>query len=179
MMPTGQVDPETGEPIEQPVFAPEEDPETGKYMTDRDGNIMLTPLNDPDTDIKYSEVDLKVVSSQANNAEERNQLLLETVINGPAGQSLLQMNPGGYMQATAMMIQESGTKHSPAIAKLFNDTAAMINNGQIDPMLAMSGGDMQAIMGAAMGGDSGGSNAVQGKKSQQLQVPTRFNTGEA
>ncbi len=178
MMPTGEVDPQTGEMVTQPVFEPEEDPETGNYLTDKAGNIILTPVTNPHTDVKFAEVKLKVESSNTNNAEERNQLLLETVVNGPLGQSLLQMNPAGYMQTAAMMIQESGTKHSPAIAKLFNDTAAMINNGQIDPMLAMSGGDMQAIMGAAMGGDSGGSNAVQGKKSQQLQVPTRFNTGE-
>jgi len=45
-------------------------------------------------------------------------------------------------------------------------------------MLAMSGGDIQSIMGGAMGGNAGGGNAVDGKKSQQLQVPTRFNTGE-
>jgi len=76
------------------------------------------------------------------------------------------------------MVQESGTKHSPAIAKVLNDTAMMISQGEIDPMFAMSGGDTQAIMGGAMGGQGGGSNAVQGKKSQQLQVPTRFNTGE-
>jgi len=178
MMPTGEIDPETGEMITQPVFEPEEDPETGKYLTDEAGNIILTPVTNPHTDVKFSEVKLKVESSNTNNAEERNQLLLETVVNGPLGQSLLQMNPAGYMQTAAMMIKESGTKHSPAIAKLFNDTAMMISNGEIDPMLAMSGGDMQAIMGEAMGGQGGGSNAVQGKKSQQLQVPTRFNTGE-
>ena len=177
-MPTGEVDPNTGQPITQPVFEPEEDPETGDYLKDKDGNIIMTPLNEPDTDVKYAEVDLKVVASQANNAEERNQLLLETFVNGPIGQTMLQMNPAGYMQVAAMMVQESGTKHSPAIAKVIQDAAMMISNGEIDPMLAMSGGDVQAIMGAAMGGSGGGGNAVQGKKSQQLQVPTRFNTGE-
>ena len=177
-MPTGEIDPQTGEPMTQPVFAPEADPETGEYMTDKEGAIILTPLNNPNTDIKYSEVDLKVVSSQTNNAEERNQLLLETFINGPIGQTMLQMNPAGYMQVASMMVQEAGTKHSPAIAKMLQDTAMMISNGKIDPMLAMSGGDIQSIMGGAMGGNAGGGNAVDGKKSQQLQVPTRFNTGE-
>lgn len=177
MMPTGQAD-ENGRPISQAHFEPEEDPETGDYMKDSNGAIIMTPLNDPDTDVKFSEVKLKVVSSQTNNAEERNQLLLETFINGPIGQSMLQMNPAGYMQVAAMMVQESGTKHSPAIAKMLQDTAAMINEGQIDPMLAMSGGDMQSIIGGAMGGQGGGGNAVQGKKSQQLQIPTRFNKGE-
>jgi len=176
-MPTGQIDPNTGEPITQPIMAPEEDPETGDYLKDKDGNIILTPLNDPATDVKYSEIDLTVVSSQTNNAEERNQLLLETFINGPIGQTMLQMDPAGYLQAAAMMVQESGTKHAPALAKLLRDTAMKISNGEIDPMLAMSGGDIQAIIGGAMGGSNGGSNAVQGKKSQQLQVPTRFNEG--
>ena len=178
MMPTGERDPMTGEMIMKPIFEPEEDPETGKFMKDKQGNIILTPLNDPDTDVKYAEIDLKVVASQSNNAEERNQLLLETVVNGPLGQALLQMNPAGYMKTASMMVQESGTKHSPAIAKVLADTAAMIEQGMIDPTFAMSGGDTQAVLGAALGGQNGGSNAVEGKKSQQLQVPTRFNEGE-
>jgi hypothetical protein len=177
LMPTGEIDPTTGMPVTKVIYEPEENPETGKYLKDKQGNIILTPLNDPDTDIKYAEVDLKVVASQTNNAEERNQLLLETVVNGPVGQALLQMNPAGYLQASAMMIQESGTKHSPAIAKILVDTASLIQQGQIDPTLAMSGGDMQAVLGGALGGQNGGSNAVEGKKSQQLQVPTRFNNG--
>jgi len=178
LMPNGEIDPKTGQPKMTPIFEPEEDPATGKYLKDKDGAIILTPLNDPDTDVKYAEVQLKVIATNTNNAEERNQLLLETVVNGPIGQALLQMNPAGYMQTAAMMIQESGTKNSPAIAKILNTTAAMVSKGQIDPTLAMSGGDASAIMGAALGGSNGGSNAVQGKKSQQLQVPTRFNNGE-
>ncbi len=177
-MPTGQVDEQTGKPETQPIMAPEEDPETGNYIKDKDGAIIMTPLNNPDTDVKYSEVDLTVVSSQANNAEERNQLLLETFINGPVGQTMLQLDPAGYLQAAAMMVQESGTKHAPALAQLLRNTAMKISNGEIDPTIAISGGDIQAILGGAMGGSNGGSNAVQGKKSQALQVPTRFNEGE-
>jgi len=178
-VPTGEVDPNTGDPITQPIFEPEEDPETGEYLKSEDGAIIMTPLNDPDTDVKYSEVDLKVVASQANNAEERNQLLLETFINGPIGQAMMQMAPAKYLRSAALMVQEFGTKHSPAIAKMLMDTADGIEQGTVDPMLAMSGGDMQAILGQALGGQGGGSNAVQGKKSQALQVPTRFNNGGA
>lgn len=178
MMPTGQEDPANpGQELMQPIFEAEEDPATGEYLKDEDGAIIMTPLNNPDTDIKFAEVDITVVASQSNNAEERNQLLLETFINGPIGAYVGQLDPAAYLQATSLMVQEFGTKHSPALAKLLQDLAAKINNGEVDPTLAMSGGDMQAILGTAMGGSGGGSNAVSGKKSQALQVPTRFNNG--
>ncbi len=81
--------------------------------------------------------------------------MMETVINGPAGQALMQMNPAGYLRTLAMQVSEFGTKHSLEIARLLMETALGIEQGSIDPRLAMVGGELQAIMGAAMGGNNG------------------------
>jgi hypothetical protein len=154
MIPEG-IDPNTGQPIMQPAVEPLLDPETGEPMRDKDGNIILDILNDPDSDIKEADVEIRVIATRSDNAQERNQLLFETMMNGPMGQVLLQINPAAYLKAAAMQISEMGTKHSIEIAKMLIETAAGIEQGRIDPSLAMYGGDIQKIMGAAMGGSTG------------------------
>ena len=151
---------------EVPVFDEELDPETGEPMEDENGNILMTPLNDPDTDIKFVDVDIKVESTPYNNAAEQNQLLFETFINGPVGQSVLQANPAGFYQIASLQVSEVGAKSAPMIAKVLAETAQLVSQGQLDPTLAMTGGDSGAINGGAMGGSNGG-----GPRSQTLQIP--------
>ena len=166
-MPTGQVD-EMGNPIESPVFDEEIDPDTNEPMEDEEGNILMTPLNDPDTDIRFLEVDVKIEAVPYNNAAEQNQLLFETFINGPLGQAVLQTNPAGFYKVAGMQISEFGTKNSADIAQVLYETGQQVGGGQMDPSLAQAGGDMQAVQGGALGGSNGG-----GPKSQQLQIPTK------
>lgn len=186
-MPTGQLGP-NGEVITQPIMDEELDPETGEPLEDEYGNIIVTPMNDPDTALEFSDVNIKVVASRGQNSAERNQLLLETVINGPAGQILMQTNPAAYVRTLAMQVSEFGTKHSLEIARLMMETALGIEQGTIDPRLAMVGGDVQAIMGGAMGGSTGNSqntpsNATsmsqpqQGPQSKTLGIPKGENNG--
>jgi len=153
-----------------PVFDEEIDPATGKPMEDANGNIMMTPLNDPDTDVQFLDVDIKIETVPYDNAAEQNQLLFETFLNGPTGQAVLQTNPAGYYKIAALQISETGTKNSQDIAQVLAQTAQLVSQGQMDPSLAQTGGDMQAIMGKALGGSNGG-----GPKSQQLQIPTGGN----
>lgn len=170
-MPTGETD-NFGIPVEVPVFDEEIDPETGEPMEDENGNIIITPLNDPDTDIRFAKSSLRVIAVPHNNAEERNQLLFETFLQGPAGTYLSQVDPAAYMAVSALQVQEFGAKHSHIISKILMETAAKISGGQLDPSLAMTGGNMQAIMGEAMGGSTGN------PKSQTLQIPTKYNEGQ-
>ncbi len=168
-MPTGEITPE-GVMVTQLVWDEELDSD-GKPMQDNDGAYIMTPLNQPDTSIQFSEVDIKIVSSNGQNADERNQLLMETFVNGPAGQILMQTNPAGFLRTLAMQISEFGTKHSLEIAKILMDTALGIEEGKIDPRLAMVGGDLQAIMGGAMGGNNGAGGSPGGNPNQGSQAP--------
>ncbi len=162
-------------PDGQPVYAEVLDPESGEPELDEYGAIIMAPINSIDSGLSYADIDVKVESVNFNNAEEQNQLLFETFLQGPTGQALLQMNPGGFMQIAAMQTREYGSKHSSEISQILMNTAQMVSQGQIDPTLAMAGGDMQAIMGGAMGGSTG--NPQNGPSSQKLQVPTKFNGG--
>ena len=187
-MPTGALNPD-GTLVTSLVWTEELD-KTGAPVMDKDGAIMMTPLTEMDTTIKFSMVDVKVVSTDSSNADERNQLLMETFVNGPAGQILMQTNPAAFLRTLAMMVSEFGTKHSIEIARLLMETAIGIEQGRIDPRLAMAGGDVQAIMGNAMGGNNGaggkpgGTMPSQGSTTPQVgasgpQSPTlKLPTGE-
>lgn len=175
-MPTGQVTPQ-GDIVTSLIWVEQED-DKGNPMRDVDGSYMMTPLNEPNSDMQFSEVDIKVVSSGGDNSAERNQLMLETFINGPAGQILMQTNPPAYLRALAMQISEFGTKHSLEIGRLLMETAIGIENGSIDPRLAMVGGDLQAIMGGAMGGNNGAGGQPGGTMPNQgSQAPQQGDTG--
>ena len=152
-MPTGEITPD-GVMVTNLVWS-EALNDDGTPKEDKEGNIMMEPLNEPNTDLEFSMVDVKSVSSKSQNSDERNQLLMETFINGPAGQILMQTNPAAYVRTLAMMVSEFGTKHSLEIARLLMETAIGIEQGKIDPRLAQVGGDLQAIMGATMGGNNG------------------------
>ena len=164
-MPNGQVD-EQGQMVTNPVFDEELDPDTNEPMEDKDGNILMTPVADPDTDIRFQKVDIKVEAVPYNNAAEQNQLLFETFLNGPTGQAVLQTHPAGFFKIAGMHVAEYGTKSAPAIAQVLFETGQMVGGGQMDASLAQAGGDVQSIMGGALGGSNGG-----GPKSQQLQLP--------
>jgi len=95
--------------------------------------------------------------------------MFETLLNGPVGQYMGQIDPTSYLQIAKMSISESGVKHASQLVKIVDNLILKINNGQVDPMLAMTGGDIQAMMGESLGGSSG--NPVNGPSSQKLQIP--------
>ena len=160
-MPTGEID-QNGQMVTEPIYDEELDPETGEPLEDEEGNIIVTPLNEPNSSLEFSEVDITVQVSNADNAAEKNQLMLETFINGPMGQMLMQMNPAGLLETIAMMVSEMGTKHSLEVARICMETAQGIKDGNIDPRLAMVGGDLGAILGGAMGGNNGAGGSAGG-----------------
>ena len=171
-----QIDLNTQEMVMEPVMEPVIDPDSGEFVIDRrTGQIALAPLGDPTSTLSYAMVDIKVESVPMDQTQEKDQLLLETVINGPMGQALLQMDPAGYMMASSLSLRNYGAKYSNVMADIYQQTATKVSNGQLDPTLAMAGGNRQAIMGGAMGGSNG--NQQNGPSSQQLQIPTGINQG--
>ena len=173
MQPTGQVDPMTGEPQQAPVMVVDYDPATGEILYDEFGNVIMVPLNSPETGIEYSDVDIIVESVSYNNAEEKNQLMIENIVNGPAGQFLMQSNPAGYATMLGLATRESGAKYGAAISDIFTNTAMQISGGQIDPSLAMLQGN-GGMLGGALGGANGGNGQATAK---QGQIPQAGNPG--
>ena len=145
LMPTGRIL-DDGTPEMYPILEPLIDPDSGQIMRDENGLIIKEPATDPDSKLEYADIDIKIVSVKADNSEEQNQIMFQQFMMGPLGNVLLQTNPAGYLKAAAMMVSEFGTKHSIEIARLLIDTASKIEQGVIDPSLAMFGGDIKAII---------------------------------
>ena len=157
-LPTGQVDPETGQPAMYTPFEEVTDPESGEPMVDEDGNYIMAPIPTRETEIAFTNVDISIDTVAYNDEDEKNQLMLETIIQGPAGQFLLQANPAAYARVIALSMKTVRTKHSHEISEIFDQVGQMLSPEQ-QQMLSQGGG----------GGES--------KMSQQLKLPT--NTNEA
>jgi len=125
--------------INQPLMVPDQNmepsvvwdeelnPETGEPEKDEYGNIILTPLNNADTDISFAEVDLVIDSVNYNDEDEKNQLLLETVLNGNLGKNLATVNPAGYFKISSLSVKSAKTKYSKEIADVLDQTAMMLS----------------------------------------------------
>lgn len=136
MVATGEVD-QMGQPVMQPVYEEYRDPASGEIKPDMNGQIILVPMPTSDTDIAFTDADVKVVSVAYNDEDERVRMLLEQFLSGPLGQMLSQVNPAGYFEAGAMAIRETKAKYSEHLAQLLLNTSAMLSGGQNPEALAM------------------------------------------
>lgn len=102
------------------------DPATGEPTKDEYGNIIMVPLNDSRTDITFTEVDLEITTSSYNDEDEKNQLFLETVLNGNTGQALMTVNPAGFFKAASLSAKSVKSKYSQDISTILENTAAML-----------------------------------------------------
>ena len=151
--------PMTGQP--EYIYDEELDPESGEPVKDEFGNIVLVPLNDADTDIQFTDVDLKIETVAYNDEDEKNQLMLETMLSGNIGNALMTVNPGGYMKAAALSVKSVKTKHSRDIAEILEQTAAML---QPQPQMQQNLGDATDV-------------SSQNPKSAELKLPQNTNEG--
>lgn len=142
-VPTGRVDPQTGVPETQTVFEEVLDPDNNEPIVNDKGEIVLAPIPTLDTDIAFTKADIEIASVSYNDEDEKNQMLLEQVLNGSAGQILSQVNPAGYFKMSSLAIRNTKSKYSLEISKIFEDTANMLNPQQ---QQAMMEGQMEGQM---------------------------------
>lgn len=160
---SGQFGPD-GQPIMVPILLPETDPANGEVITDEDGNIILAPVTEADSDFSFLEFQIRVESNSYNDEDEKAQLMLETVMSGQVGQMVAQVNPAGFFQMASLSMKSTKTKYSPNIAQILDQTAQMLS------------GDPAATEEAKMGAGGGG---MQGEspKSRALKLPQNTNEG--
>ena len=155
---SGRID-QSGNPIMDVPFEEVLDPENGEPMVDENENYLYAPVPEEQTEIAFSKVDLSIDTTAYNDEDERNQLMLETVLQGPIGNTLLQFNPVAYMKAAALSIKSIKTKHSPLVAELLENTANMISQ-QPTPEVGMIAAQ---------------NNGNQQPRSQELKLPQNTN----
>lgn len=130
-VPTGRIDPKTGQPQMKMIFEEVKDPETGKPITDENGAYILAPIPTLDTDVAFAKTDIEIeVIAYEDNDNQKNQQILEQFINSPLGQMLAQVNPAGYLKAGSLSVKNVKFKYSPELAEILDNTAAMIQQAQ-------------------------------------------------
>lgn len=159
---SGEFD-EQGQPIYQPVLLEVIDPATGEVEEDEEGNILFAPVSEEGTDFEFSTFDVKIESSSYNDEDEKGQLMLESVMSGQIGQMMSQVNPAGFFQISSLAMKTMGTKYSPQISQIMDQTAQMLSQSPE--------AEQEASMMAQ------GTGSPQGPMSQSLKLPQ--NTNEA
>lgn len=157
--PTGQPGPD-GQPMMEPILLEVVDPETQEFLEDEDGNLIYAPVPESGTDFEFTPFNIKVESSSYNDEDEKGQLLLESVMSGQIGSMLGSVNPSGFFQMASLALKTSGTKYSPQMSEILEQTAQMLSQSP--------GAEQQASMTAQ--GSSGGS-----PMSQALKLPQNTN----
>jgi len=102
------------------------DPASGKPMVDKEGNYIFAPMPTAESEIAYTDVDIEIHSVAYNDEDEKNQLMMETMLSGAIGNMLAQVNPAGYFQAAGLAVKTLKTKHSPEISQILEQTAQML-----------------------------------------------------
>lgn len=165
---SGQIDPETGQAIMEPIFEQVYDPENHEPLVDDEGRLVFAPIPEPSTELQFTKHDIRIEAVNYNDEDERTQLMLETVMSGQMGQMLAKVNPAGFFQTASFSLRTMKTKFSPEISRIFEDTARMLQGSPEDEEAAAYIADENA---RPSGGDSSSNMSKQNK------LPT--NTNEA
>lgn len=129
---TGQFD-QNRQPIMEIVLEEVLNPATGKPEIDEDGNIIIAPVPTKETEVAFSDVDVDIDSVIYNDEDEKNQLVLETILQGNIGGMLSSVNPAGFFRAASLTVKSMKTKHSIDISDILNQTSQMLMQGAPPP----------------------------------------------
>ena len=77
MIPTGNINPQTGQPEMRPVYEEVLDPETQEPIVSEDGSIVMAPIPTRGTEIAFTKADIEVDTVAYNDEDERNQVMIE------------------------------------------------------------------------------------------------------
>lgn len=139
-VPTGRVNPQTGQPEMRMVFEEVVDPENGKPLIDEDGFRIVAPIPTRESEIQFTQADIEVTSVAYNDETEKNQLMLDSVLNGGVGQMLSTIYPVGYFRAAALSVKNIKAKFSPEISDIINEAAQMLQgNPQAQAVVSQAG----------------------------------------
>jgi hypothetical protein len=116
-----------------------------------DGVAVLEPWIDRDSMIDDLEYEVEITTSNYNETDDMERVQLDAIIQGPAGQMLMQTDPASYAKVIAIQTKGMKTRNSEYIAKVFEDIAAKLSGAQTqDPRAAGEGAQGNSSAGAIM-----------------------------
>ena len=160
------------------------DLETGEPETDRQGNILLVPKSQPESMLDIKDFEITMNPSSYDDEDEASQLMLELMLNGPVGQWTMNAAPAQFAKMVSLTVQTTKTRHSPEIAKIYNDIAQQLGaNPEFEAyMREVSAGIAQPQQQGQMTEDGNGGMIPPGQQgggpqSSTLKLPQNTNQG--
>ena len=103
--------------------------------------IRLSPVIDPNTSLEDLEYDLNITTAVYNDTDDIERLTLESILSGPAGQTLRNVSPGDYLEISGMHIQSLKGRNTEEISQIFYRNAQKLTGAPtVDPRTVESGG---------------------------------------
>lgn len=102
------------------INTPMMDETTGQPMSmttlNQQGKLEKELINDPTTSFIFDRMDLKIESIPYDTDDSADKLMLEQTIAGPAGNLLMNANPGEFLKTVSLLTREYRTKNSSKVA---------------------------------------------------------------
>ena len=112
----------------------------------------LQVVNEADTDLALAEVRVKVETASYNDTDDIERVFLDSLIQGPAGQVLMQTSPADYFKLLALGSESAKTRHSSKIAEIFKGIAQKMEGApQVDPRMMQQGNQTNGQSGSQPG----------------------------
>ena len=115
-----RIDENTGEEVEDFSFIPMEatHPETGEPLKDESGEQIWVPKPLSGTEIHFFDADIIVDSTTYDDKHEMNEQMINGILNGVAGQLLLQIDPAEYLNLARLSLEGYKTEQSQEIKEV-------------------------------------------------------------
>ena len=154
---------EMGQPVYEPILMEVLDPGSQEPMEDDEGNILLAPVTEEGTDFEFTAFNITIEAAAYNDEDEKGQLMLESVMSGQIGSLLSQVNPAGFFKVSSLAMKTMGTKYSPQISQIMDETSQMLSG---NPEAQQAASNMAQ-----------GSGAPGSAMSSSLKLPQNTNEG--
>lgn len=161
-MPTGQTD-FSGAMVQEPILVPVYNIDTQEPEVDESGNVLVAPVNEPNTEVSFNAYDVVAEAISYNDEDEKSQLLIETMMSGQIGVMMARVNPSGFFKMASLTVRSTKTRYSTDIAGIIEQTAQMLQGNAEATQMAQN---------AAMGGAQ-----IASPKSKALKLPQNTNEG--
>ena len=146
-MPTGEIDPMTGQPETQPV--------RGEVYDEQKGEWGIVYVNEKGSSLDAIDVEVEIHTAPYEDTDAIETAFLESILNGMGGQLLAQTQPGAVFYLYSILTKNLRTRDSERISMLFKQISQQLGSVNVeDPRLYMQGSQGGGQQGANGGGGS-------------------------
>ena len=92
-----------------------------------DGVAVLEPWFYKETTLDDLDYEVEITTSNYNETDDMERMQLDSIVQGPAGQMLLNTNPAGFAKVVELQLKGMRTRNSEYIAQIFEETAQKLS----------------------------------------------------